>query len=188
MFVPPLCVLAAAGGAALFRPATAPSLARRFFVAATPLVAVGSLVAAVLYEPATESFWSRKPDYLPLTDYVQRTTAPTDRIFVWGWFPPLYVQSDRCPSTRFVTVHVLAGAAAGTRGHSVPRGWDMLLNDLLAAPPALILDTSTGDYGFSYAPLERYPTVWDFVRVGYREEATVAGVRIYRRVDDSGLN
>jgi hypothetical protein len=65
----------------------------------------------------------------------------------------------------------------------VPRGWDMLLDDLRRRRPRLILDTSTGDYGFSNAQLDRYPALAEYVHAHYREDATVAGVRVYTRTD-----
>jgi hypothetical protein len=184
MMVPGLCVLAGVGGAHLLGPKAPSPWPRRWVWLATPLVAVGGLVSAALYEPATESFWSRKPDYRQVTEYVRQTTAQDDRIFVWGWFPPLYVESDRCPATRFVTAHVLAGAAMGegAKGHSVTRGWDLLMGDLEQSPPPLILDTSTAPLGFEYASIDRYPRLAHFVDAHYREEARVADVRILRRI------
>lgn len=186
--IPPLCVLAAAGLESWLNvPSEAAAFdgtwRRRFLVGGTTFVMVGCLVWAALYDTSTASFWSPKPDYRQVTDYVRRTTQPSDRIFVWGWFPALYVESDRSPSTRFVTAHILAGASqgAGARGHSVEVGWVYLMDDLNHNPPPVLLDTSAGDYGFEYATLAKYPPLEAFVRAHYHEEATIAGVRIFRR-------
>jgi hypothetical protein len=147
-------------------------------------LAFSFLVYACLYEAATGSFWSPKPDYRRAGAYVQAHTRPDERIFVWGWFPPLYQAADRCPSTRFVYTHVLSGSASSggeARGHTVPEGWDMLMHDLDAAPPPYLLDTSHGDYSYQYAALEQFPRLWDWVRARYDLETELAGVRIYKR-------
>ncbi len=183
--IPPLCVLAGAHAEAWLAGAQA-VWRRRFLVGATTFMAVGFLAWAALYETTTASFWSPKPDYRLVTDYVKQTTQPDERIFVWGWFPALYVESDRSPSTRFVTAHILAGggghSGGGARGHRVEEGWSLLMDDLMREPPPVILDTSAGDYGFEYATLANYPPLDEFVRARYREDRTIAGVRIFQRI------
>jgi hypothetical protein len=57
------------------------------------------------------------------------------------------------------------------------------VDDLNRAPPPVILDTSPGDYGFEYATLDNYPPLDAFVRARYREDRTIAGVRIFRLAD-----
>lgn len=181
--VPPLCVLAGLGAARAWPTPGSRPLLRRATIAVTALLAVGEVTGAMLYEGATDSFWSPKPDYRQATDYLQTATSPNDRVFVWGWFPALYVLGNRCPSTRFVYAHHLAGYAPnveGKRGHSVPQGWQQLLEDLQHTPPVYVLDTSHGDYEFRYAPMEKYPMLWEFVNRSYTLESEIAGVRFYR--------
>jgi hypothetical protein len=151
---------------------------------AVAFVAVGFFVYACVFEAATESFWRPSPNYVEAADWVRARSTADERIFVWGWFPPLYVRADRCPSTRFVYTHVLAGAAASgaeARGHSVPEGWQMLARDLEADPPRFVLDTSHGDYSFTQNAMERFPLLRQFVASRYQLAAEVAGVRIYQR-------
>jgi len=182
--VPPLCVLAGLGAARLWPTAAARPRLRRAVVASAVLLAAGQLVGAALYEGATDSLWTPKPDYSQAAAQVRAATRAQDRVFVWGWFPALYVASDRCPSTRFVYAHHLAGFApneAGKRGHSVPQGWQQLAEDLQRDPPQYVLDTSHGDYEFQYAPIENYPVLWNMVKQGYGLEGEIAGVRLYRR-------
>jgi len=182
--VPPLCVLAGAGAARLWpRDDVRPRL-RRATIVVVALLAVAQFAGAILYEAGTDSWWSPRPDYRLAAAHLRAASGPEDRVFVWGWFPALYVAGDRCPSTRFVYAHHLAGFAAndqGKRGHTVARGWRELMDDLHADPPIYVLDTSHGDYQFRYAPIERYPPLWEFVQRGYRLEGEIAGVRFYRR-------
>jgi hypothetical protein len=183
MMVPPLAVLGGVG-AARWLDGPAAAARRRLLVGVSAFLAAGFFVYACLFEAATESFWRPSPDYLAATDWLRAHSSTDDRVFVWGWFPPLYVRSDRCPSTRFVYTHVLSGSpsqGAEARGHSVPEGWDMLMHDLEAAPPRYVLDTSHGDYSYAQSPLEAFPRLWEFVRVRYVMDAEVAGVRFYRR-------
>jgi hypothetical protein len=175
MMLPPLAVLAGVG---------ADGGVPRPLVWLSGALAVAFFVYASLFEAATESFFTPKPDYRLAGDYVRAHTRQDERVFVWGWFPPLYQAADRCPSTRFVYTHVLSGSASSggeARGHNVPEGWDMLMHDLDAAPPPYILDTSHGDYSYRYAELEQFPRLWDWLRARYRLETEIAGVRIYRR-------
>jgi 4-amino-4-deoxy-L-arabinose transferase-like glycosyltransferase len=187
--VPPICVLAGVGAVRAWPAVEVRARLRRAVIAVTALLAAGQLVGATLYEGATDSLWSPKPDYRAAAARVRAATTPDERVFVWGWFPALYVASDRCPATRFVYTHHLAGFAAnvqGKRGHSVPRGWDELMEDLHRDPPAYLLDTSHGDYEFRYAPIESYPPLWELVTSSYVLEAEIAGVRLYRRLGHHG--
>jgi 4-amino-4-deoxy-L-arabinose transferase-like glycosyltransferase len=189
--VPALCVLAGVGAARWWPPAYDTVIVpgrrlqlRHALIAVTALLAVGQFVGALAYEGATDSLWSPRPDYRQAGAYLRRVTTPAERVFVWGWFPALYLAGDRCPSTRFVYAHHLAGYTAsisGHRGHSVPEGWLQLMDDLRRSPPAYVLDTSHGAYQFEYAPIESYLALWTFVSQSYAFEAEIAGVRFYRR-------
>ncbi len=158
---------------------------RKILTGALAFTATGFFVFACLYDGSSGSFWSPSPDYRPPAEYVRAHTIPTDRIFVWGWYPTYYVATDRCPSTRFVYTIILSGgtASGGTAlGHNVPEGWAMLMNDLERDPPSYIVDTSTGDYSFPF-PMQNYPALWNFVSSRYRHETTLEGVSLYRRVE-----
>ena len=62
---------------------------------------------AISYEATTDTWGEIKPDFRPATEYIKTHTNPQDKIFVWGWFTPIYVYSERAPSTRFAftTMH-----------------------------------------------------------------------------------
>ncbi len=111
-------------------------------------------------------------------------TRPDDRLFVWGWFPALYVDADRCPASRFVYTHLLTGArsqsGATTRGHLVPEAWPMLMDDLTHARPAYILDTSPGRYDYPFPP-ENYPPLARLLSSAYVLDADIEGIRIFKR-------
>ena len=187
--VPPLSVLAGVGGTAWLTAASTGE--RRRLAALVATMASGFLVAAWLFRGATDSWLTLNPDYRKASAYVRARTQPDDQVFVWGWFPALYVDADRCPASRFVYTHLLSGAraqgGATTRGHLVPEAWPMLLADLARAHPAYILDTSPGRYDYPFPP-EQYPALAQLLSSAYRLETEIEGVRVFKRKDDLGYS
>ncbi len=180
--VPPLSVLAGVGGAEWLT-AASPG-ARRRLTALVATMAFGFLGAACLFRGATDSWIKLSPDYRKVSAYVRARTQPDDRLFVWGWFPALYVDADRVPASRFVYTHLLSGArsqsGATTRGHLVPEAWPMLMEDLARTRPAYILDTSPGRYDYPFPP-EQYPALAQLLSSSYQLETEIEGVRVFRR-------
>jgi hypothetical protein len=180
--IPPLAVLGGAGGVAWL--ASASVTKRRLLAALVVLMAIGFSDAAWLFRGATDSWVRVSPDYRRAADYVRARTTPDDRVFVWGWFPALYVAADRVPASRFVYTHLLTGAratsGAATRAHLVPEAWPMLLDDLARERPVYILDTSPGRYDYPFPP-EAYPALASLLASDYRLEDEIEGVRLWRR-------
>ena len=180
--VPPLSILAGLGGTEWV--ATASPTRRRRLATLVAVSASGFLLAAWLFRGATDSWLTLKPDYRRAAAYVRARTRADDQLFVWGWFPALYVDADRCPASRFVYTHLLTGARAQsgaiTRGHLVPEAWPMLMADLQRAQPAYILDTSAGGYGYPFPP-EQYPQLAQFLSSSYALETEIEGVRLFKR-------
>jgi len=163
-------------------------------------LAVGALVPVVAcwlgaWQFATTMRWlgdDRKP-YDEIAAYIDEHTEPTDRVFVWGYYPLIYVAADRLAATRFVGCHYLTGYAAIGLSQDlppaiedklgVPDGFATLLEDLREYRPALIVDTAPGDlHHWKRYPLSRYPQLADFVAERYQRVAVVQGAVIYRRV------
>lgn len=137
------------------------------------------------YEPISDRYGAPDPDWRPVVDHLRRVTAPDDRLFVWGMCAPLYVLADRVPATRFVGFlrgfPRSSGLPADHSWDAGPDVWPVLLQDLRARPPRLIVDTSTADYqGFGAYPMSSVPALRDLL-VDYELETTVAGVDLYRR-------
>lgn len=174
--VAPLAVLAAL------------ELRRGFLPRAAPwLVAVPAVVFFannIVFEPNTERFGAPDPDFREPAAWVAAHTQPEDRILVWGDFAPFYVLADRLPASRFVGF--LRGLERN-KNVSPELGWDtgpevwpQLAADFAAHPPAVILDTSTGNYTFEHYPIERFPQMAALLR-GYHRAAVVAGVTMLVR-------
>jgi hypothetical protein len=134
-------------------------------------------------DPLTYDFTAPVPEHEAVAAYIREHTTPDQRVFVWGNWPALYVESDRLMASRFPGF--LRGFA---RGSSIPPDnwdttadvWPALESDLKAHPPALIVDTAAAGWSdFSMYPLRNYPVLADLVSSRYHEVATVGGVVIY---------
>jgi hypothetical protein len=143
---------------------------------------------AVFWEPFAEpSHFSRTPPlYLQVARHIRETTAPDDRIFVWGAYTPIYVMSDRLPASRFVAFKRGCGRDSqipfADCWDSGPEMWPLLTEDLSATPPTLIVDTSPANLGdFAPYPIKSFPLLRELLATQYSNERTIDGVVIYRR-------
>jgi hypothetical protein len=135
-------------------------------------------------DPLTYDFKAPVPAHQAVGDYIRNHTRPDDRVFVWGDWPALYVESDRIMASRFPGF--LRGFARGSA--LPPNNWDTsaavwpaLQADLAQHPPALIVDTSASANwsDFSMYPMSNYPVLAQFVAARYHLTATVDGVAVY---------
>jgi hypothetical protein len=152
--------------------------------------ALGIAVPAVAWwafdvgaDPLTYDFSPPVPQHQAVATYIHDHTAASERVFVWGNWPALYIESDRLMASRFPGF--LRGFARGSG--LAPNNWDTtsdvwpeLQADLNAHPPALIVDTAAAGWSdFSMYPLANYPVLADLVASRYHMVATVDGVVIY---------
>ena len=121
----------------------------------------------------------------PLAAVIRRCTAPSDRIFIWGSFPELYVLADRSAAGGLVHTDFVTGRSGGrTTGTdaATPGAQQRLLADLEAAPPALLVETSgVRDLGYGALPMLTYPAFAEFTRGGYSAQATPDGFTLWWR-------
>ncbi|TME56292.1 MAG: hypothetical protein E6I58_08475 [Chloroflexi bacterium] len=117
--------------------------------------------------------------------YIRTHTKLNDRVFVWGDWPALYVESDREMASRFPGF--LRGFARGSslppnNWDTAPDVWPELQADLERNPPAMIVDTAAANWSdFAMYPMRNYPVVQKLVGTKYRLVAVVDGVAIYAR-------
>ena len=154
--------------------------------------AVGIAVPAVAWwvfdvtaDPLTYDFASPVPQHQAVADYVAAHTSPSDRVFIWGDWPAVYVESDRVMASRFPGF--LRGFARGSdvppnNWDTAPDVWPLLESDLDSHPPALIVDTAAAGWSdFSMYPMSNYPVLANLVAKRYHQVAVVDGVVIYAR-------
>ena len=136
-------------------------------------------------DPLTYDFSPPVPQHEAVSAYIAQHTSPTDRVFVWGDWPALYVESDRVMATRFPGF--LRGFARGSG--ATPNNWDVapdvwpqLRSDFEAHPPALVVDTAPADWSdFAGYPMSAYPVLAEIVARDYHQVDVVDGVVIYAR-------
>jgi 4-amino-4-deoxy-L-arabinose transferase-like glycosyltransferase len=154
--------------------------------------ALGIAVPAVAWwafdlnaDPLTYDFSPPIPEHAAVASYIDAHTSHADRIFVWGDWAGLYVESDRAMACRFPGF--LRGFDRGSdvapnSWDTAPDVWPALAADFATHPPRLIVDTSTANWSdFSKYPMTNYPVLAGIVSSQYHQAATVDGVVIYVR-------
>jgi hypothetical protein len=134
-------------------------------------------------DPLTYDFSPPAPQHQLVATYIREHTAPGQRVFVWGDWPALYIESDRLMASRFpgfLRGFDRGSGIAPNNWDTTPDVWPELQSDLSANPPALIVDTAAAGWSdFSMYPMRDYPVLADLVASRYHAVATVDGVVIY---------
>jgi hypothetical protein len=157
---------------------------------AVSIAALGIALPAVFWwvfnlnaDPLTYDFSPPAPQHEAVAAYIRDHTTSNQRVFVWGNWPALYVETDRLMASRFPGF--LRGFARGSglppdNWDTTPDVWPELESDLNANPPALIVDTAAAGWSdFAMYPMSNYPVLANLVAGRYHEVATVDGVVIY---------
>jgi hypothetical protein len=88
-----------------------------------------------------------------LARYIRDNSTPTDLIYVWGWFPGIYVQAQRMSPA--------AQAFEGTMHTLVPEVLSERVAELLSSfekrPPKFFVDTYKLHFPWDRPPLELWP-------------------------------
>ena len=162
------------------------TLRRRAVAAAAvgiALPAFGWWVFDLRSDPLTYDSNPPVPQHLAVAAYIHDHTSPDQRVFVWGNWPALYIESDRLMASRFPGF--LRGFARGSgippnNWDTTPDVWPLLEADLNTHPPALIVDTATAGWSdFAMYPMSNYRVLADLVANRYHVVATVDGVVMY---------
>ena len=87
-------------------------------------------------------------------DYIKDRTEKDDPIYVWGWYPGIYVQAQRFSSAK--------KAYEGQMHTRTPQSLRKLVNTLLRSfkknPPEYIVDSLKKHFPWNRPPLELWPT------------------------------
>ncbi|MDI1250143.1 MAG: glycosyltransferase family 39 protein [Lacunisphaera sp.] len=139
-----------------------------------------------------------EPGVDTITQLVRRHTTPDERIFVWGYTPEVYAQSERLPATRFLYCTFLTGLIPWTNIDPlkntdyavVPGAWDDFLADWHRRPPALVAD-GRSQRAFMKYPLDRQRLLWPLIERDYAGVETAPteplGYWLFRRLEPASL-
>ena len=117
-----------------------------------------------------------------VAQFVRSRTAPTERIWVWGFEPAIYLFADRAPATRFIYDLPLS--------IGVPNPWTQqwqqeALQALVQQPPRYIIvatqDVSAVEREDSYTQLRRFPEFAAWLAQEYTLQTQVERFLVYRR-------
>ncbi len=88
-----------------------------------------------------------------LGDYIRTHSSPEDRIYVWGWYPGIYVRAQRISSSPQAfegNMHIFSPAWLGTETRA-------LLETFAKHPPLFIADSRKREFPWNVPPLELWP-------------------------------
>jgi hypothetical protein len=151
-------------------------------------------VIAMLPEVFARLIYAGDPDYWAVGRAVAARTSKGDSIWVWGNVPQIYFTAERMPGVRFTFCNYLTGLSPGapseldprvdSRKNAVPGAWDLVLRDLDANRPALVIDTAAGGMkSYGKFPIDSFPPLSDYLKVHYQRDGVVEGAVLLRRVD-----
>lgn len=189
--VVPLAILAGVGFQRMAETTTG-SLRRRLVVATPVVVATGIALSVGAVGATMEQRWIRGSNEraASLGPVVAKYATEADSLLVWGNEPQLYLASQRSPALRYPYMFPLT-----TAGYATPELIRSLAEDLVADPPAVIVDAGSAAPGEPGMPplLIGRPVVTDgrnldildplrtVIANAYEERETVGGWVVYVR-------
>ncbi len=159
-------------------------LARALVVTATAIALVAPVVRYA-DELGWRSVWrQRSPDSgrQVLLNAIRQASGADQPIFVWGYYPELYVLASRRPASRYSNTNYLTGmlpwenhqSGVDTSDHIVDGAWDVLMQELEASQPVLVVDTAVGNHRYyGKYPVENFPALHRFLQRDYRLDKVV---------------
>lgn len=132
-------------------------------------------------------------DRLDAPARIRAHSAPSERIFVWGYFPEIYFHAKRLPATRYIYANYITGMIAWSNLNALqdveygvsPNGWEKFYQDFNTTPPAVIVDTG-GTRGYSKFPIEEREPLWTQIQHNYGQvslDSETTGMRIFRQLE-----
>ncbi len=88
-------------------------------------------------------------------EYINNNSSTSDEIYVWGWFPGIYISAQRfspAPKAFEGTMNTLSPKALSER-------IDEVLNSFKDKPPKFIVDSRKNHFPWDRPPLELWPSI-----------------------------
>jgi hypothetical protein len=149
-------------------------------------------------DPTSMAQWERRFGTYNLGDYshranievatfIEETTDPEDRIFIWGFEPAVYFYANRRSPSRFLVSAPLVDPPTGT-------GWrEEFLADLETHPPAVICTLSRDDQWYLHGVhgdstqllVESFPEFAQWIEERYTPDVQIEHFAVWRRMDST---
>ena len=154
---------------------------------------VGALAGFVLASAILGCYFGEKIDGRVAHDrtandaakYIEATTKPSDRIFVWGFSPWIYAYAHRRPAGRYVFETYVTGFVPWfweklslEKSRVVPGSMEALLGDLDREDPVVVVDA--GSYMMA-RPMRTYAQSSAWLHEHYCFEVRIGAHDIYRK-------
>jgi hypothetical protein len=158
-----------------------------FFYQALVLLPFIVIIGATWYpRQRQKEAWARGYQRGELCQIVSAHSRPGDHLFVWGFWPSIYVDCQRRPASRYVFTTFPAGFVPWFDRYSkqdddrlmVPHGRELLLADLETARPPVIVDAPNS---LGFRSMRRYPVLGDYLDQHYHWVASLDAVDLYVR-------
>jgi hypothetical protein len=95
------------------------------------------------------------PAWESVADYIKKNTQPMDRIFVWGWYPGIYVQAQRMSSAS----HAFTSEMHVKSIEALSQDIAGILQDFEKQPPVFVVDTHKRHFPWNRPFLELWPVL-----------------------------
>jgi hypothetical protein len=129
----------------------------------------------------------------PICNYVRSKSKPDEALFIWGFDPKYYTSCERRPASRYVFTTFVAGyvpwfdnaTKAEEEARAVPNSRELLIEDLEASRPPVILDMPTS---MGNRSMRRYPKLLAYLTAHYCSAGKVqSNVEALLRKNDKGV-
>ncbi len=147
-------------------------------------------------------FWGEVTDQTPeedraLGEYIRTRSTEQDKVFVWGFYPQMYIHSGRMPASRYTYCTFLTGMLMqanerldeGTSRWIVPGSWDIFMAEMRRNAPLYIIDTSVNkNLTFQKYPPSLFPQLEKFLQEHYAVDSYwndsdgILRYRLFRRI------
>jgi hypothetical protein len=98
-----------------------------------------------------------QPPWERVAQVIREQSKPDDGIFVWGWYPGIYVQAQRlspAPKAFESDMHVISPVQLAVEVNRILMGFTM-------QKPTFIVDSRKSEFPWDRRPLELWPTMQD---------------------------
>lgn len=114
-----------------------------------------------------------------ISRYLISNSGSNEKIFVWGFYPEIYISTGRRPASRYTYCNFLTGLLpwvntdkdTDTANTIVPGSWDIFMEEMKKNMPLFIVDTSLGDHRYyGKYPIGKFDRLLKFIQDYYRPE------------------